>query len=291
MRIPDEYIDRMSQARDPQEEGIAIAVETPSSAEGYAWSSRYSCHAVAVGKRHSKDYHRSGSTRSTLEEAVWKSMSSESPCALREEKCTNQPRIRPDMKDQDGADEIAAEAVEKGIAPAILLEGCMRGMDIIGKQFSENKAAVTNLVIPAAAMNAVLKHIKPFLESGEVKRKGKLVIGTVSADLHDIGKNLVSMIVTGGGFEVIDLGVDVPTSKFLSALAEHPGCFVGLSALLTITMPTMEKSVRAIKEAYPDTKVLVGGAPITDDFCTRIGADFTSHNPQEAVEYLKRNVA
>ena len=167
----------------------------------------------------------------------------------------------------------------------------MLGMDRIGKEFSEKRAAVTNLVISAAAMNAVLKHIKPSLESGEVKRKAKFVIGTVSSDLHDIGKNLVSMIMTGNGFEVIDLGVDVPTSKFLDALAQHPGCFVGLSALLTITMPNMEKSVRAIKEAYPDVKVLVGGAPITSDYCTRIGADFFSHNPHDAVEYLNRNVA
>jgi len=195
------------------------------------------------------------------------------------------------MKDQDGADEIAADALKKGVQPGVLLEGCMLGMDKIGKEFSEKRAAVTNLVISAAAMNAVLKHIKPSLESGEVKRKAKFVIGTVSSDLHDIGKNLVSMIMTGNGFEVIDLGVDVPTSKFLDALAQHPGCFVGLSALLTITMPNMEKSVRAIKEAYPDVKVLVGGAPITSDYCTRIGADFFSHNPHDAVEYLNRNVA
>jgi len=197
----------------------------------------------------------------------------------------------PDMKDQDGADEIAAEALKQGARPDVLLRGCMLGMDRVGKDFSENKAAVTNLVISAAAMNAVLKHIKPFLESGEVKRKGKFVIGTVSGDLHDIGKNLVSMIVTGGGFEVIDLGVDVPTSKFLAAIGQHPGCLVGLSALLTITMPAMEKSVRAIKEAYPNVKVLVGGAPITREFSTRIGADFTSPNPHDAVEYLNSNVA
>jgi len=197
----------------------------------------------------------------------------------------------PEMKGQDGADEIAAAAIEKGVPPDVLLEGCMKGMDRIGKEFSEKKAAVTNLVISAAAMNAVLKHIKPFLQSGEVKRKGKFVIGTVSGDLHDIGKNLVSMIITGGGFEVIDLGVDVPTSKFLAALAEHPGCFVGLSALLTITMPNMEKSVKAIKEAHPDIKVLVGGAPITHEFSRRIGADFYSPNPHEAVEFLNGQVA
>jgi 5-methyltetrahydrofolate--homocysteine methyltransferase len=197
----------------------------------------------------------------------------------------------PDMKGQDGADEIAAEALKNGVKPIVLLEGCMLGMDKVGKEFSENRAAVTNLVVSAAAMNAVLKHIKPFLESGEVKRKGTFVIGSVSGDLHDIGKNLVAMIVTGGGFEVIDLGVDVPTSKFLTAIAQHPDCIVGLSALLTITMPSMEKSVRAIKEAYPTLKVMVGGAPVTPEFCTRIGADFTSHNPHEAVEYLNKNVA
>jgi len=194
------------------------------------------------------------------------------------------------MKDQDGADEIAADALKNGIQPEVLLEGCMQGMDRIGKEFSEKKAHVTNLVISGAAMSAVLKHIKPFLQSGEVKRKGKFVIGTVSGDLHDIGKNLVSMMITGGGFEVIDLGVDVATNKFLAALAQHPGCFVGLSALLTTTMPNMENSVRTIKEAYPDTKVLIGGGPITHDFCARVGADFYSPNPHDAVEYLKRNV-
>lgn len=192
----------------------------------------------------------------------------------------------PEMKDQDGADELAADALKNGVPPEVLLQGCMLGMDRIGKDFSEKKAFVTNLVISGVAMNAVLKHIKPFLQSGEVKRKGKFVIGTVSGDLHDIGKNIVSMIITGGGFEVIDLGVDVPANKFLGALAEHPGCFIGLSALLTTTMPNMQNCVSAIKQAYPETKVLIGGGPITGEFCTQIGADFYSPNPHDAVEYL-----
>jgi methanogenic corrinoid protein MtbC1 len=196
----------------------------------------------------------------------------------------------PDMKDQDGADEIAADAITNGVQPDVLLEGCMLGMDRIGKEFGEGKAFVTNLIISGEAMNAVLKHIKPFLESDQVKHKGKFVIGTVLGDLHDIGKNIVSMIIRGGGYEVIDLGADVPTNKFLDAISQHPGCFVGLSALLTTTMRNMENSVKAIKEKYPDTKVLVGGAPITQDFCTRIGADFYSHNPHEAVEYLNKCV-
>ena len=196
----------------------------------------------------------------------------------------------PDMKDQDGADEIAANALKNGVQPRALLEGCILGMEKIGKEFGENKAFVTNLIVSAEAMKAVLKHIKPFLESGEVKRKGKFVIGTVSGDVHDIGKNLVSMIIKGGGFEVIDLGVDVPTNKFLEAIAQHPGCFVGLSALLTTTKVNMETSVKAIKKTYPETKVLIGGAPITQEFCTHIGADFYSPNPQEAVEYLNKSV-
>ena len=196
----------------------------------------------------------------------------------------------PDMKDQDGADEIAADAITNGVQPDVLLEGCMQGMDRVGKEFGEGKAFVTNLIISGEAMNAVLKHIKPFLESDQVKHKGKFVIGTVLGDLHDIGKNIVSMIIRGGGYEVIDLGADVPTNKFLDAISQHPGCFVGLSALLTTTMRNMENSVKAIKEKYPDTKVLVGGAPITQEFCTRIGADFYSHNPHEAVEYLNKNV-
>jgi 5-methyltetrahydrofolate--homocysteine methyltransferase len=197
----------------------------------------------------------------------------------------------PDMRNQDGADEIAAEALRNGVQPNALLKGCMLGMERIGKEFGENKAFVTNLIVSAEAMNAVMKHIKPFLESGEVKRKGKFVIGTVSGDLHDIGKNLASMMIKGGGFEVIDLGVDVSTNKFLDAIAQHTGCFVGLSALLTTTMRNMENSVRDIKKTYPETKVLVGGAPITHEFCTHIGADFYSPHPHEAVEYLNKIVS
>lgn len=196
----------------------------------------------------------------------------------------------PDMKGQDGADEIAEKALKDGVHPDVLLEGCVLGMERIGKKFGEGKAYVTNLVISAEAMISVTKHLKPFLESGSVKRKGQFIIGTVSGDVHDIGKNLVAMTVTGGGFEVIDLGVDVPPQKFLDAISQHPGCFVGLSALLTTTMLNMEKCVEVIKEAYPDLKVLVGGAPVTHDFCKKIGADFYSPNPQGAVDYLKKHV-
>jgi methanogenic corrinoid protein MtbC1 len=194
----------------------------------------------------------------------------------------------PDMKGQDGADEIASEALKNGIPPDVLLQGCMRGMDRIGKEFSENRVFVTNLVVSAGAMNTVLKHLKPYMESGEVKRKGKFVIGTVSGDLHDIGKNLVSMIITGGGYEVIDLGVDVPANKFLDILNKYPECSVGLSALLTTTMRNMESSIKAIKDVNPSTKILIGGAPVTQNFCIQVGADFYSPNAHDAVDYLNK---
>jgi methanogenic corrinoid protein MtbC1 len=197
----------------------------------------------------------------------------------------------PDMKGQDGADEIAAESLRNGAHPDELLAGCMQGMERIGKQFAENKVYLPSLLMSAAAMNAVMIHLKPYLESGALKRKGVFVIGTVSGDLHDLGKNLVGMAIKGGGFEVIDLGVNVPPEKFVAAIAEHPGCFVGLSALLTTTMVNMEKSVQAIKQAHPGVKVLIGGAPVTENFCRQIGADFYSAVPQEAVDYLNKMVA
>ncbi len=197
----------------------------------------------------------------------------------------------PDMKDQDGADEIAAQALRSGVPPAVLLEGCMLGMQRIGKKFAEKQAYVPNLIIAAQAMIAVTNHLKPYLESGAVKQKGKFIIGTVAGDLHDIGKNLVAMTIRGAGFEVIDLGIDVPTAKFLQAIESHPNCFVGLSALLTTTLPQMQASVKAIKEKYPHVKVLVGGAPVTQEFCMTIGADFYSPDPQGAVDYLNQQVS
>lgn len=205
-------------------------------------------------------------------------------------KISKQSPFPPDMKDQDGADEIAAEAIKQGVKPDELLEGCMLGMERIGEKFSQNKVFVPELLMAAKAMTAVMNHLKPFLESGEVKHKGQFVIGTVSGDLHDIGKNLVSMTIKGHGFDVIDLGVDVSPEKFIKAVEDNPGCFVGLSALLTTTMGNMEKSVKAIKETHPDTKVLIGGAPVNQKFCDKIGADFYSGDPQGAASYLNRNV-
>jgi methanogenic corrinoid protein MtbC1 len=159
-------------------------------------------------------------------------------------------------------------------------------MERVGKKFAENKVFVPQLLMSAKAMTTAMEHIKPFFQTGDVKRKGVFVIGTIKGDLHDIGKNLVAMMIEGNGWEVIDLGVDVGIDKIMDQLEEHPGAAVGMSALLTTTMVNMENAVNEIREKYPETKILVGGAPLTMDYCKKIGADFYSPDPQGAVEYL-----
>ncbi len=192
----------------------------------------------------------------------------------------------PDMKEQDGADELTKQAIENGTDPNEILQGCMAGMQKIGEKFAKNEAFVPELLMSAKAMNAVMTHLKPFFQSGNVKRKGKFVIGTVAGDLHDIGKKLVAMVVEGNGWEVIDLGVDVTTDKFIAAVDEHPGCIVGMSALLTTTMVNMEKSIQEIKAKHPGTKVIVGGAPLSTDYANKIQADGYASDPQGTVKLL-----
>jgi len=198
----------------------------------------------------------------------------------------------PSMKDQDGADELAKLALETGIKPDEILENALiPAMANVGNKFSRKEIYVPQMLMAAKAMSSAMVHLKPFFQSGETKRKGKFIIGTVSGDLHDIGKNLVAMMIEGGGWEVIDLGVDVSAEKFLKALDLNPGAIVGLSALLTTTMENMQKTVTAIKEKHSESKILVGGAPVTKEFCVKIGADFYSPDPQGAVNYLKQLVS
>lgn len=193
----------------------------------------------------------------------------------------------PDMKGQDGADELTKKAIDEGVDPNdVLQKALVVGMEKIGVKFKENKVFVPDVLMAAKAMGTAMVHLKPFFQSGQVQRKGTFVIGTVQGDLHDIGKNLVAMIVEGGGWEIVDLGTDVSAEKFLEAVESHPGCSVGMSALLTTTMVNMENAVKTIKGKSPDTKVLVGGAPLTQEFCEKIGADCYSADPQGAVEYL-----
>ena len=198
----------------------------------------------------------------------------------------------PQMKGQDGADEVTRQLLDGGVgAQDILTDGLMPGMEKVGVKFRENKVFVPQVLMSAKAMSTAMVHLKPFFASGEAKQKGTFIIGTVLGDLHDIGKNLVGMMVDGNGYKVIALGTDVGADKFIEAVRENPGAVIGLSALLTTTMVNMESITKKIKEAVPGTLVTIGGAPVNDDFCQKIGADNYSPDPQGVVEFLNVKIA
>ena len=195
----------------------------------------------------------------------------------------------PQLRGMDGAHELTQRAIESGVDPQrILEEALIPAMGNVGKKFAENKIFVPQMLMSAKAMGASMVQLKPFFASGAMKSKGTFIIGTVKGDLHDIGKNLVAMMVEGGGWTIVDLGVDVGSDRFIEALKNNPGAVVGLSALLTTTMVNMGEIVTGIKGQVPGTKVLVGGAPVNADFCRSIGADFYAPDPQKAVEYLNK---
>lgn len=198
----------------------------------------------------------------------------------------------PQMKGMEGADEITRKALEAGIDPQeVLSKGLMPGMERVGVKFRENKVFVPQVLMSAKAMSTAMLHLKPHFLSGAAKQKGTFIIGTVSGDLHDIGKNLVAMMVEGNGYKVIDLGTDVSSDKFITAARENPGAVVGLSALLTTTMVNMEKITKDIKAALPGTVIAIGGAPVNDEFRAKIGADNYSADPQGVVEFLNAHSA
>ena len=195
----------------------------------------------------------------------------------------------PAMKGEDGADELTLKALEQGYSPNdILTKGLIVGMNNIGVKFKENKVFVPQVLMSAKAMSGGMQHLKRYFNDGSVKRKGKLIIGTVKGDLHDIGKNLVCMMVEGNGYEIIDLGVDVTEEKFGDAVRENPDAFVGMSALLTTTMVNMESINTAIKTEFPQVKTFIGGAPVSSDFAQKIGADYYTEEPQRLVEILNQ---
>lgn len=195
----------------------------------------------------------------------------------------------PTMKGMPGAEELTLQALEAGIAPSdILTDGLIIGMKNIGIKFKNNQVFVPQVLMSAKAMDTAIKHLKPYFNDGNVTMKGQFIIGTVEGDLHDIGKNLVAMMVEGNGYEVIDLGVDVKAEKFIEAVKAHPGAYVGLSALLTTTMTNMEQINSALKSAFPSIVTFVGGAPVTAEFAKKIGADYYTDGPQELVEILNK---
>ena len=180
------------------------------------------------------------------------------------------------------------EALAEGVpAQQILEEGLISAMAIVGEKFKKNEVYVPEVLIAARAMNQGTAELAPALAEAGIKPEYKMVLGTVKGDLHDIGKNLVAMMFKGAGFEVVDLGIDVDAAKFVEA-AKEPGVnVVGLSALLTTTMPAMKEVVEGIKAANLGVKVIVGGAPVTDDYAKEIGADGYAPDAASAVDIAK----
>lgn len=189
--------------------------------------------------------------------------------------------------------ELVQQAIDQGIpARQILEEGLLSGMNIVGEKFKANEVFVPEVLVAARAMNMGTTLLKPLLAESGVKATGKVCIGTVKGDLHDIGKNLVAMMIESAGFEVVDLGVDVPVEKFLDAYDENVK-IICCSALLTTTMPALQATVAAINEApwRANVKVMVGGAPITQEFADKIGADAYTADAASAAKRAKELVA
>ena len=183
------------------------------------------------------------------------------------------------------------EAVEAGFAPEDILGKMIAAMDVVGEKFKNNEIFVPEMLIAAKAMKKGVEVLKPHLASGAAGALGKVVIGTVQGDLHDIGKILVAMMFESAGFEVVDLGVDVALEKFLAAAAEDGVKIVACSALLTTTMPALEATVAALKAEGKGYKIMVGGAPINQEYADKIGADAYTPDAASAAKKAKELVA
>ena len=181
--------------------------------------------------------------------------------------------------------ELVSQAISDGISPkAILEEGLLSGMSIVGEKFKNNEVFVPEVLIAARAMNAGIEILKPHLVSEGVEAKGTVVLGTVKGDLHDIGKNLVKMMMEGKGLNVVDLGVDVDADKFVNAAKDNDADIIACSALLTTTMGEMKNVVEKLKEENLSgkIKVMIGGAPVTQNYCDSIGADYYTSDAASA---------
>jgi 5-methyltetrahydrofolate--homocysteine methyltransferase len=188
---------------------------------------------------------------------------------------------------------VTQEALDAGADPSVLIQQHMvPAMDEVGRLYEAEEYFVPELLLAARAMKASLELLRPLLAASGAEPTGRVVIGTVKGDLHDIGKNLVGSMLEGGGFEVIDLGADVAPEKFIDAIQNRGAKIVCLSALLTVTMPSMKKTIEALEQAgvRQNVKVLVGGAPVTPQFATEIGADGYGETANAAVALARRFV-
>ncbi|HIC94650.1 MAG TPA: cobalamin-binding protein [Anaerolineae bacterium] len=192
--------------------------------------------------------------------------------------------------EEEAVAKLVQEALDQGLSPEeILADGLIAGMDKVGRDFKAGDLFVPEVLIAARAMHAGMDVLKPLLTDAKSHSVGKMVIGTVKGDLHDIGKNLVAMMMEGAGFEVVDLGIDVPPERFVEAVEEEKPDLVGMSALLTTTMPMMRTTLEALEEAglRGRVKVMVGGAPVTQAWAEEIGADGYAPDAASAVDKAK----
>ncbi|MDW8033789.1 MAG: corrinoid protein [Nitrososphaerota archaeon] len=192
--------------------------------------------------------------------------------------------------DLDASKNLTKECLEKGISPSeIVSEGISVAMEEVGKKFESSEYFLSELIVAGEIGKEITQMLKPYLKESEIRKKGKVVIGTVKGDLHDIGKNIFGMMLEAAGFEVIDLGTDVPPEKFVEAARNIKPDIIGMSALLTVTMGEMENVINALKEAglRDKVKVIVGGAPLTEEFARKIGADAYGKDAVAGVEICK----
>jgi 5-methyltetrahydrofolate--homocysteine methyltransferase len=183
--------------------------------------------------------------------------------------------------------ELTQQLINEGTKPdRILYDGLLPGMSVVGERFEKGEYFIPEMLLAARSLNAGLDLLRPLLTDADMRPTGKVLLGTVKGDIHDIGKNLVAVMMQGAGFHVIDAGVDVPPEKFVELIREHEPDIVGLSALLTTTMPSMEDTIEAFKSenVRDKVKVLIGGAPVTQEYANRIGADGFGRNATVAAQ-------
>jgi 5-methyltetrahydrofolate--homocysteine methyltransferase len=197
-----------------------------------------------------------------------------------------------DMKGLPGTVELTQQALNDGIsAQDVLNVGFLPGMKIVGDKFKNGKIFLPEVLISARAMSSAMELLKPYFQSGEINYKGKVIVGTVAGDLHDIGKNIVKMVLEGGGWQVVDLGINVSAEKFIGAIKTNSVKVVGLSALLTTTMQNMNEIVRRIKSETKDVLIIIGGAPVSKAFADSINADEYFPDPQGMLDYLNKIIS
>lgn len=200
-----------------------------------------------------------------------------------------QSKYPPELEGQPGVEELVREALEARLeVNDILRSALIAGMDVVGDKFSAGEYFVPEMMFSAKAMKAGLQILRPYMGDSDNTSLGKVILGTVQGDMHDIGKNLVGMMLEGAGFEVIDLGINTSPDKFVEAARQHPQALVGLSALLTITMEKMRDVVQNFRHQGLGNKVFIGGAPVTKKFADEIGADGYAPDASQAVHEAKQ---